>query len=251
MSATRHRGVGLVRTVIGIAQLGEDRGRGVVWRGYDARQREAWAREFIRPRPPGLPEGPLDLASFYNAALNRSPFPGDTDWEAEMNSFAALPSGHQAWFGIPFDVRGIVQLDGREARRRFGRLLPPAVRGIPVGRAFRTLHVVHGAHWPSPDGTEVARWRVRYADGQTASIPVRLGREIHGAWRPVDGPIPALPAARIIGRGRNPVADRAGHAVVLYLMSWEIPRPTHPVATLDLESAMRDSAVSVVAVTAL
>lgn len=194
----------------------------------------------------------MDLTPFYNAALNRSPFPGDTDWEAEMYSLAALPSGHQAWFGLPFDVRGIVQLDGREARRRFGRLLPPAVRGIPVGRAFRTLQVVHGAHWPSPDGMEVARWRVRYADGRTAAVPVRLGREIHGAWRPPDGPIPALPAARIVWRGRNPVADRAGHAVVLYLTGWENPRPTHPVATLDLESAaMQDSAVSVVAVTAL
>ncbi|HMO66741.1 MAG TPA: hypothetical protein PKE47_16240, partial [Verrucomicrobiota bacterium] len=216
----------------------------------DPRQREAWARGFIPPRPPGLPEGPLDLTPLYNASLNRSPFPGDTDWEAEMNSLAALPSGHQTWFGLPFDVRGIVQLDSREARRRFGRLLPPAVRGIPVGRKFRHLHIVHAAHWPSPDGTEVAQYRVRYADGGTAAARVRFGREIHGGWRQADEPIPAPAAARIVWRGRNPVADRAGYAVVVYLMSWENPRPDETAATLELVSAMTDSSVGVVAVTA-
>lgn len=234
----------------GRSQLAPGDQRAAVLRGHMPAERAAWAREFIPPRPPGLPEGPVDLTAFYNASLIRSPFPGDTDLEAESNSLAALPSGLQVWFDTPFDVRGMIQLDSREVRRRFGRLLPVAVRGIPVGRKFQRLQVIHGASWPAPVGEEIARYRIRYTGGDNEIVAIRFGYEIHGSWRRLDEPISAPPAARIVWRGYNPMARRAGHALVFYLMTWDNPRVDQVAETLDLESTMTDSSVGVVAITA-
>jgi len=220
-----------------------------VWRGYLPRERASWAKEFIPPRPPNTPAGSLNLSPFYNASLIRAPFPGDTELEAELNSLAALPSGVQTWFGSVFDVRGVIQLDSGEMRRRFGGLAPVAVGPIPIGQHFHHLRVIHAAHWPALDGAVIARYRIRYSDGLMATVPVRFGHEIHGAWRRLDEPIPAPSGADVVWRGRNPIASRAGYAVVLYLMTWSNPRPEQPVESMELESTMTDSSVGIVAVT--
>jgi len=223
--------------------------RAAVWRGYLPEQRDAWAREFIPPRPPNGPPGALDLTPFYNASLVRSRFPGDNDLEAELNSLAALPSGLQTWFGSTFDVRGWIQLDGGEMRGRFGRLAPVRVRNIPIGQRFRRLRVIHDAAWPVPEGTEIARYRIRFSDGDTESVPIRFGQNVHGGRQLLDQPIPALPEADVVWRGQNPVAKRDGFAVVLYLMTWINPRPEVLAETLELESTMTHSAVGVLAIT--
>lgn len=223
--------------------------RASVWRGYLPTERKAWAKEFIPPRPPDAPAGALDLTPFYNVSLVRAAFPGGSDVEAELNSLASLPSGLQVWLGSTFDVRGMIQLDGVEAHRQGFRLAPVNVRNIPIGQRFQRLRVVHATAWPAPEDAEIARYRIQFNDGTTDTIPVRFGRNIHGGWRMLNEPIPAPPEAEIVWRGNNPIASRAGYAVVLYLMTWTNPRPERWAESIDLESTMTDSAVGVVAIT--
>jgi hypothetical protein len=119
-----------------------------------------------------------------------------------------------------------------------------------VDRRFHRLQIIHAAHWPAPEGAEIARYRVHYKDKDTATTYVRFGHQIHGGWRRLDMSISDPSEARIVWRGHNPIAERSGYAVVLYLMTWVNPRPDVPVVMLDLESTLTDSSVGIVAITA-
>ena len=124
----------------------------------------------IPARDGATPGTVLDLTRFYTHSLDMLP-------RAE---FRDLPRGRVLLEGIPFDIRGIVRLEPptfgsmlhARAAPLFGSFPLTAVHGIPVRRACRRIHILHGM-----DGDLVApgeacgRWRIRFANGTERELP--------------------------------------------------------------------------------
>ena len=79
---------------------------------------------------------------------------------------------------MPFDVRGVIRL-GRNVLNC--SVFPSAVE-IQAGLKFRRLHVLHGAHWSTVDGTQVGTYRLHYRDGGSADLPILYGRDMRDWW---------------------------------------------------------------------
>jgi hypothetical protein len=157
------------------------------------------------------------------------------------HSFAQLPQKRRAYGGVPFQVGpGYVRLQGTNRRQ-----LPREVSDVRVGMTFDRLHLLHGTEYGAfggPDhrfhvaeGTEIGRYRVRYADDTEQLVPVVYGQDVRDAWnwdrsRPVS-------RGKVVWTGSSPGAAREGVSLRLYLTTWENPRPTVEVTGIDLVSA--------------
>lgn len=199
-------------------------------------------REFTRLIPPRLPFTPvsaIDLSDYYNAALAETWHPG-----TEHNTLEMLPTGLLELGGSFFDVRGIVQLAGKQLPDRKLRY-PAKVTGIKVNQACRHLQFLYGTGWRAREGTPVAAFIIRYADGRQETIPLVYGEDLRD-WNAVSDPSTKLTRGKIVWRARND----ANFSVRLFQLSWLNPAPEAEIATLDFVSAMADPAPFLIAVTA-
>lgn len=187
---------------------------------------------------------PLDLSPVINAQLdqqwNITSYPGD--------DLAELPRGLHEFDGVVFDVRGVVQLQGRVWKKR-GCPFPEKVEGIPVHRACRSLYLLHadgGAH--APTGAAVALLVLHYSDGTLADIPIQ--HDIHVKdWWSYGRPPPSDPNTVVAWVGQNKATARMGRSVRLYKTRFDNPYPEKRVETLDYVSAMEDPGPFMVALT--
>src|SRR5881394_191909 len=100
------------------------------------------------PRDPGAPPRLLDLTPHYNGLLTDS-------WQGfPSNHLAQLPSGHQVFGGVPFDVRGVIQLRGEEHELPFS--FPVKVEGISVNQKLRRIHFLQGTSFEPRSRTNIA-----------------------------------------------------------------------------------------------
>ena len=158
---------------------------------------------------------------------------------------------------LSFETRGIVNLRGAlEVQGEFGprdRIIqfPTAVRGIEVARTASILHFLHagvpargggtnGAVWKNEE--IIATYRVNYEDGQTASIPVRAGKDLSVYLRSRSSPPQSAWWV-----GDSPVAGNP--FVCLYLHSWTNPRPEVPIKSIDVLSEEKEAALMLFGIT--
>jgi len=116
------------------------------------------------------------LSPYFNATLGETWLPGTGD-----NSLGNLSAGTVKLGGVPFDVRGVIQLAGGETDRLGGRFAA-AVDGIKVRRPFELLHLLHSASGKENDGVPVASLVLHYADGGQATVPIRYGETVRDWW---------------------------------------------------------------------
>ena len=183
------------------------------WTPLQPRPQPAVARTLfdypIPARMPGTSPLMLDLTPAYNI-----------DPEVVLNSFynvlptmRPMPVGVQRINGVDYDLRGMVQygayVAGRvQPNREFMRqhdwrtgggpleLSGVAVPDLPVA-AIRLL-MMASTRTPVPDERVVAQLRIRYRDGSTASVPIRVQRELPG-YSPEDRPVPLAWALGAMG----------------------------------------------------
>ncbi len=152
---------------------------------------------------------------------------------------------------MPFQVGpGYVRLRGKNYPD-----LPAEAKGVRVGFKFDKLHALHatncgafggaGHRFHQPDGTEVGRLRLRYADATEHVIPVVYGQDVRDSWD-WDKSRPTT-RGRVAWTGTTPAATKEGVSVRLYLTTWENPRPDAEVAHIDYVSA-GDTAASPVCI---
>jgi hypothetical protein len=199
-------------------------------------------RQFSRLIPPRLPEATpnlIDLTKYYNAALSQTWHPGLAN-----NSLNVLPPGLLQLGGSVFDVRGIVQLSGRELERVGGRY-PRQMDGIRIGQLCRELQFLHATGWRAPDGTRVGTYVVHYADARESSIPIIYGQDVRD-WNTMGDPSVAVKHSSIVWCATN----SAGLYVRLFKTAWVNPTPETEIASLDYLSAMADAAPFLVSITA-
>lgn len=176
----------------------------------------------------------VNLSHHFNAALtNAWHFPGGRG----SATLRDLPQGVQEFGGVPFEVRGIVQL--ASARTANHPDWPERSTNIPVG-----LHFLHATGWMAHDGTRIGSYTVHYADGSAVEIPIVYGeqlREWHGR------------TDRKLETSDGLLAwddQRPGTKRRLYQCRWENPKPGAELLTIDFVSAMTDCFPFLIAITA-
>jgi hypothetical protein len=217
----------------------------VVVRLEEAGPRNAGApRGTIPPRSPSAPPELVDLSAAYNVSLTQSlhPLPNDVP----VNDLSELPRGVQTFGGTPFDVRGLVHLGSKATElKRF----PPSALDIRVRQKCRRLHFLHSASWQDAPGVRIGNYRVRYADGNTADVPIFYARDVYDWWQVTENVTD--PRSSVAWRGGNPASRASGKGLILFKLTWANPRPDVEVSGIDFESAMRQgSAPFLVALTA-
>ena len=181
----------------------------------------------IPPRAADTPNETIDLASKFNAGLHEA-------WHTEADSpgvvvtpvCRTLKTGVHRFRGIPFDVRGVVNLSaGLETDITF----PASVQEIVVGKKADCLHFLHGGYKRAPQGTPVAIYRIVYADGEVKEFPLRYGFEIQHCWLPgvLESP------SNLVWRGDGATSNFLRSDAALYLATWDNPRPDQVIAHVD------------------
>jgi hypothetical protein len=196
----------------------------------------------------------MDLKPCINAALTDSPASpiGETE-----NNFVELPSGVHDFGGVPFDVEGLIQLDGINIRQ-FKTNFPAAVN-IPINRKCSKIYLFHGANWVYPQnfGTVVAKLILHYADGGTREIGIVAGEHVFDCWAPLftTGVDPRYfkmaPGTERAWTGSNPFIKKfyPDESVILYKSTFDNPQPDKVISSLDYASTLTGTAPFLVGLT--
>jgi hypothetical protein len=184
---------------------------------------------------------PLDLQAKTNhkckVSFQRGRYPG--------NTLASLPTGEQTFHGIMFQVgEGVIQLGSTVLQDK-----PAKVTGIPVGKKFSKLHILHATgFFLSEQDTPIGAYTVHYEDGTSATIPIIYGKDVLDWWKYPANPEPTR--GKVAWEGENEGARGFGATIRLYLTTWENPHPAKTVTSIDYASTMdTDCAPFCVAIT--
>ncbi len=199
-------------------------------------------RPSLPPRSPNAGPDLIDLGTCFTGPLTPGwlwQFRGDAAVvESVKPGLAALPTGVLQLEGIPFEIRGVVQLAGRTTSQ-FQMNFPRSLRGIGLSGNCRKIHLLHAADTIANMGDPVARITFHYRDGSTDSLPVRFGVEL-GC---LSSPTAMQPSATNSAIAWTHVVTGRHPHQALYRITWTNPHPDRPVALLDYESAFDDSGV--------
>jgi outer membrane lipoprotein-sorting protein len=193
----------------------------------------------IPPRYPLTLPGMVDLTEFYNAPLTEPWHPGDPG-----NNLAALPGGILVFSGVPFDVRGLIQLSSRSMLAAGGDF-PQRVTGIKLGQKCRRLHFLQAAAWRDQPGKRIGSYVLHYAGGQEQILPVIYGDDLRD-WHMQSDSTRELRRATTVWMGRN----AADFIVRLFVSTRENPLPELSIESIDFVSDMADAAPFLIALTA-
>jgi hypothetical protein len=196
-------------------------------------------RPKLPPRDHAAPANTIDLSNHYNATLTEN-------WhEGQGGSLAALPSGLQEFKGVLFDVRGIVQLAGRQLARQG---YPNKVTGITVNRVCRRIYFLHATGWTEEPGKHIGDYVIHYADGRRGFFPILYGREVVD-WYPHSEDPPVVPGVTTAWDGNNSGSKRTGSERRLFLSAWQNPAPDIEIRSIDFVSTMTEAAPFLIAIT--
>jgi len=183
----------------------------------------------------------IDLTDYYTTAL-------DEDWLGKPGAnLSTLPKGVQVFAGAAFDVRGLIQLAGKQMYEETGKALRQSVKGIKVNYKGKKLHFLHGTAWQAEEDTKVGEYILHYANGQTRHIPLIYQHHLEDWWVQESDAIPT--DADIAWTGENEVAHKLGYKIRLYRYTINNPFPDEEIATIDFVSTMTESAPFLIALT--
>lgn len=196
----------------------------------------------IPPRSPEATAGMVDLTDHYLNALD------DEIHHKPENTLATMPSGLQAFLGVTFDVRGVIQLAGKDSQEITHVIYPPEITGIKVGASGEQLHFLHAAAWNPEDGElHIGDYVLHYAGGETRSIPFLYHTNASDWWFRPNDPIPA--EAPVAWEGSNPRVEDMGFGLRIFKYSCPNPLPGVEIESMDVVSRLVHSAPMLLAVT--
>ncbi len=194
---------------------------------------------------------PIDLSRQANWSRTQS------TPDRASNSLVGLAQGPISLAGVEFQVAGrVIQLHGvglpKQAR---------AVHGIPAGRRVSKLYILQGAQFCAqeygvPEGGLIAEYRLRFVDGDRATIPVAYGKDIRDWWAgdsksslTKPGRDGAVTRGQVAWVGLNPEAKHDKRYLRLYLCTWENPHPEKPLESIDFVALHESAGPFCVAIT--
>jgi len=196
----------------------------------------------IPARAAGTDKGMVDLSKYYNAALDETWHKGGMS----DNTLKDLPRGIQTLDGTSFDIRGIVQLSGRQAERELSVQFPDEAANITVQQKGQKVHFLHCCGWPSPEGTSIGAFVIHYRNGETRSVPIVYGVDVRDWWMNEDGTSGSK--LNVVWTGKNHSAPD-GPPIGVCKTTWVNPLPGIEIDHIDYQSAMTNSAPFLIAIT--
>jgi hypothetical protein len=186
----------------------------------------------------------VDLSRFYRDRLGND---------------AAGIYRRQMFDGLPFHVDGRLVIYGQSQVNWDHRGKPkpaensdagyPDKTGIPVGRKFEELHLIHGTYWPDVEGETIALIRLNYADGTKSELPILYGGHVRDFQRirTAEAETMSDPDTKIIWRGPGIASFKSTQrAFKSRLMN---PNPEKLVTTMDVVSTRHRAAYQLLAAT--
>ena len=196
----------------------------------------------IEARSDDTPGNCIDLSSHYTAGL-------DEDWHGrqwEGQNLAELPRHTNVLNGVPFDLRGVVQLRGRSLEASAPGY-PESVRDIRVDRRSGAVHFLHALGWGTfaHAETHVAHYVIHYTDGTQENVELVNGENIF-EWGINSQSLPRFKrGVSLVWQDKN----KRGNKIGLYQFTWTNPRPDVPITSIDFVSTGTNAAPFLVAVT--
>lgn len=184
---------------------------------------------------------PVDLSKYFNAAM-------DDNWvraDSSATNFALLPRGRRVLAGVRFDVGyGLIQLSGRDLRRK-NPTFPTNVAEIPIREECRRIHLLHGTMFKIPDGSPLGLLVLNYRGGGKESLMFNYGYHVRD-WSPFYPPNtaptpPKSPTTQVAWTGTN-AGSRPGEFQRLFRTTFQNPRPSAVIESVDYVSVMSSSA---------
>ncbi len=177
----------------------------------------------------------LDLLPQLNVDISCEGAEGVPGWtnRNDGNDFSIMPTGHQVYHDIPFDLTDPATHGRRSA---IGLALDPAYQQtttIPVGQKAASLYFLHTVSGASKN--QLIGWvDLEYEDGSSHRQYVFLNQHVCGFWYPQDVPYNRVEGwrCRVAFSGDNGKAT-VGHAV------WGLdnPRPELAIKSVSLHHA--------------
>src|SRR5262249_1844800 len=81
------------------------------------------------------------------------------------------------------------------------------------------------------DGTAIAEYKVGFADGSSAAIPVVYGEDVRDWW--FNERTKGVTRGKVVWQGENEWSKTNQSQIRLYLTSWDNPSPEKKIASLD------------------
>jgi tetratricopeptide (TPR) repeat protein len=185
----------------------------------------------IPPRDPSAAPGLIDLSDYYNVSLVGGNWHAGPPLDSSPDlisgyDLSELPRGVQKLAGVEYDIRGAVQVGGPT---RTGEFHPVKIAGIVVGLPCRRLHFLHSAIYGGQGGM-IGKYVVHYQNGQTAEIPLILGRDLSDWFIQ-----PTKKQLQVAWIGSEPRFG-GSHHLCLFKTTWENTLPDLLVSTIDFEA---------------
>jgi len=195
-------------------------------------------RRLISPREPRASTNQIDLTEYYTAPI--------TDGFSDARRGVGLQAGLQTFSGITFDVRGLIQLYGRDPDLlRLKR--PEQVAGIKIQQRAARLHLLHTEQWADTvEREEIASLTIHFANGQRLRLPIEHAVNVLGDWF---GPSAAMKQTEVAWMGTTALANARQATLCLYQYTWPNPHPDWEIAQVDLASSNTKASYVLVAMT--
>jgi hypothetical protein len=221
----------------------QSRAQGQVSGDLEPRYDKGRLSELIPSRSLDAPQSLIDLSSHYNAPLTEP-------WHSQRvgNDLAALPRGLQVLAGTQFDIRGIVQLAGRQ-EPYLSQVYPKKVDGIRVGLKARRLHFLQGAGWSTTDGAQIGSYVIHLGESEQRIVPIIYGFDVRNWW-PQAGEPSGNTGLTLAWAGSNEAIKSQGEKLRLFKCTWLNPLPESEIQSIDYVSTMDNPAPFVIAITA-
>lgn len=212
---------------------------------------------FWPKRDPQATSNLIDLTEHYNGVLDSLIHPVNLVEDFD-NDLSGLIPGLRAFGNVEFDVRGLVMLRRLEplggAWQRAWDKFPIRESGIRIERKFRRLHVLHSATKGAvptavKDGTTIGSYVLHYSDGSQREFEIIYGRELGDWWQRRNKSDGDTDRSKVVWTGSNPVAERNGATLRLFLSTYENPRSDVEVTAIDFVSNMTPAAPFLIAMT--
>lgn len=196
------------------------------------------------PRDPNTKDNLIDLSNYFMA----SP---DDDWFNHAgHDLHDLPRGIQDFGGVEFDTRGLMVLGGAKTSLKItGLALPEELKGIKIKQKGKTVNFLHACAFDSPRGTKISDYVIRYANGQTETIPIRYGEHVMDWWERKEEGTLSDPKAKAVWYGSNAATRKVGLRTRVCMYQWENPHPDWEIVSIDWISALANSAPILFAIT--
>ena len=202
-----------------------------------------------QPTPTISPIQPIPLNAHYDhphASFDSLGFVATTD---QAWTWEHVPKGNLKFLGVPFHVNGTIRLKSTESTRD-NRHHRSVVKGIPVGKSFEKIYLLHATHYSSPEGDTTAQVKLNYSDQSSSTVDLKYGVHTRDWWRhKYEWPVNLSdPASRVVWTGNDESLATYGKSLRLCMTALDVPQPDKKITSIDLISANAYSAQVVFAI---